>query len=255
MRKIVLSMLVAGGLMAAGGQALAAGGDVYIDKQKWAWQGVFGTYDKAQLQRGFLVYNEVCSACHSLNLVAYRNLMDIGLPEDAVKAIAAAKTVIDGPDDEGEMFEREARPSDRFVAPFPNDNAARAANGGALPPDLSLINKARVYGPDYVYSLLTGFVEPPPGVEVSEGMNYNRSFPGHQIAMPPQIYDDLVEYADGTPATAPQIAKDITAFMNWAAEPELDDRKQLGMKVMLFLLVLTALLYALKRAIWRDVEH
>ncbi len=255
MRKIVVTAIAAAGLAVAANGAVAAEGAGQLTDVDWSWEGVFGSYDEAQLQRGFKVFNEICANCHALNLVAYRNLAEIGLPEERIKEIAAEREVQDGPNDEGEMFMRPALPSDHFVPPFPNENAARYANNGALPPDLSLMNKARMGGPDYVYSLLMGYeFEPPEGVELMPGMNYNKVFPGHQIAMPPQIFEGMVEYEDGTEATAEQIAKDITAFLNWTAEPELEQRKNIGLKTMIFLIVLTAMMYALKRAIWRDVH-
>lgn len=252
MRKFLVIALAAAGLAAAGGAVASEAGA--LTKNKWSWDGVFGSYDRGALKRGFQIYNDVCANCHSLKLVAYRNLGEIGLTEDEIKAIAAQKQVKDGPNDEGEMFDRPALPSDRFVAPFPNEKAARYANNGALPPDLSLMNKARVGGPDYVYSLLMGYHEAPEGFQLNDGMQYNTVFPGNQIAMPPQIMEDMVSYADGTKATPEQLAKDIVSFLNWAAEPELEARKNMGMKTMIFLLVLTAMLYALKRAIWRDVH-
>jgi len=219
----------------------------------WSFDGMFGTFDRAALQRGFQVYKEVCAACHSLKLVAYRNLTGIGLGVDQIKVVAAEFEVTDGPNDEGEMFRRPARPSDRFVKPFANENAARAGNNGALPPDLSLMTKARKGGADYLHALLTGYKEEPPaGVKLGEGMSYNVYFPGNQIAMAPPIADDAVEYADGTKATVDQVAADVSAFLAWAAEPELEERKRLGLKVLLFLIVFTALLYALKRQIWSD---
>lgn len=254
MRKLILSTLAALS-MAAALPALAAEEGPALEHQNWPWLGVFGKYDQAQLKRGFQVYHDVCSACHSLNLVAYRNLTAIGFTEDEIKTLAAEKTVKDGPNDQGEMFDRPARPSDHFVPPFANDQAARAANNGALPPDQSLLVKARKGGPDYVYALLMGYVDPPEGFTVNDGMNYNTVFPGHQIAMPAPIVDDAVTYADGTKATKEQIAKDITAFLNWTSEPELDTRHSLGLEVLGFLVVLTALFYALKRKVWSDVEH
>jgi cytochrome c1 len=252
MRTFLLASLAAG-LLAAAIPALAEEGPA-LEKQPWSWLGVFGQYDKAQLKRGFQVYHEVCSNCHSLQLLSYRNLAKLGFSEDEVKAIAAEKQVQDGPNDQGEMFQRPARPADRFVPPFPNEQAARVANNGALPPDLSLITKARKGGPDYVYGILTGFKDAPEGFALTEGMFYNDAFAGHQIAMPPPISDDIVSYADGTAASKEQIAKDIVAFLNWAAEPEMDTRHTLGLKVLLFLVVLTALFYALKRKIWSDVH-
>ncbi len=196
----------------------------------------------------------MCAGCHSLSLLAYRHLAGIGFDEEAIKAIAAQDTVTDGPNDEGEMFERPARPADRVKAPFPNPQAARAANNGALPPDLSLITKARKGGADYVYALMTGYVEPPAEVTVQEGMNYNAYFPGHQIAMPAPLSEDAVTYADGTPASVEQMAHDVTTFLAWAAEPEMEARKRMGVKTILFLIVLTGLFYAVKRKVWADVH-
>lgn len=238
-------------LMLGAGPAMAEVGKP--PARDWSFDGMFGTFDRGAAQRGFQVYQEVCAACHSLKLVAYRNLSGIGLSEDQIKAIAAEVEVTDGPNDEGEMFQRPARPSDRFVKPFANDNAARAANNGALPPDLSLMVKARKGGADYLHALLTGYKEEPPaGIKLSEGMNYNLYFPGNQIAMAPPVADDAVEYADGTKATADQIATDVATFLAWAAEPELEERKRLGIKVLLFLIVLTGMLYAVKRQVWKD---
>lgn len=251
LRKLITSAALA--LVLSAGPAFASGG-AHLDKQSWSWDGLFGSYDQAQLKRGFQIFHEVCSNCHSLKLVAYRNLKDIGLSEDEAKAVAAERETKDGPNDEGEMFNRPGKLSDRYIAPFANDQAARVANNGALPPDLSLITKARVGGPDYVYSLLTGFADAPEGFKLGDGMNYNKVFPGNQIGMAPQISDDLVSYADGTKATSHQLATDVVAFLNWAAEPEMDARKSMGLKTLIFLLVLTALFYALKRKIWKDVH-
>jgi ubiquinol-cytochrome c reductase cytochrome c1 subunit len=223
--------------------------------QNWSFGGLFGTFDRAAVQRGFQGFREICAACHGLGYIAYRNLEALGFSADEVKAIAAEYTVIDGPNEEGEMFERPARPSDRWVPPFPNDNAARATNNGALPPDLSLITKARKKGHDYLYALLTGYEEEPPAdVEVMEGMYYNAYFPGHQIVMPPPLAEDAVEYADGTPATVDRMARDLVQFLAWAAEPELEERKRMGIKVSLFLIVFTGMLYAVKRKVWADVH-
>lgn len=223
--------------------------------QDWSFEGLFGTFDRAAAQRGFQVYKEICSNCHTMNHLAYRNLGALGYGKGQVKAIAATVEVQDGPNDEGEMFTRKGKPQDTFKAPFPNTQAARAANNGALPPDLSVIIKARPHGPDYVYALLTGFKEEPPkGVKMVEGKFYNTAFPGHQIGMPPPLSPDAVQYQDGTKATVPQMAKDVTTFLAWAAEPKMEARKSLGRKVILFLLALTVLLYALKRKIWSDLH-
>ena len=217
----------------------------------WPQEGPFGTYDRAALQRGFQVYKQVCSACHSLKLLSYRDLTALGFSEPEVKALAAEATVHDGPNDNGEMFDRPGRPSDSFVKPFPNDQAARAANNGALPPDLSLIIKARKGHESYVYSLLTGFGKTPPGDEIiPASMNYNPYFPGHQIAMPAPLMDNAVTYADGTSATVEQEARDVVQFLAWASEPKLEDRKQTGLKVILFLIAFAGIMYAVKRRVW-----
>jgi ubiquinol-cytochrome c reductase cytochrome c1 subunit len=234
--------------------AVAAEG-VHIPHQQWSFGGLFGTFDRGELQRGFQVYNNVCSACHSARLLAYRNLREIGFSEDQVKKIAAAKEVRDGPNDAGEMFNRPGAPADKFVKPFPNDKAARAANNGALPPDLSLIVKARKGGADYIYALMTGYKQAPAGATVPEGMSYNAYFPGHNIAMPNPLSEGAVEYADKTKATVDRMARDVTVFLAWAAEPEMEARKRMGVKVLLFLLILTGMLYAVKRKIWADVKH
>jgi ubiquinol-cytochrome c reductase cytochrome c1 subunit len=257
MRRFALLAFAAAALIGSGfaaSPARASEGEPMLEHQHWSFDGLFGTFDQAAAQRGFQVYKDVCSACHSLSLVAYRNLSDIGLSEDEIKAVAAQYNVTDGPNDAGDMYERPARPSDKFVAPFANANAARAANNGALPPDLSLIVKARKGGADYVYGILTGFVQPPAGVTVADGMYYNAVFPGHQIAMPPPLSDGAVTFADGTEASVHQMAHDVTTFLAWAAEPELDARKHMGVKTILFLIVLTAMAYAVKRKVWAEVH-
>lgn len=256
--KPVALRLAAAGLVAAGmfgGSALAEEKSVELVKQDWSFSGVFGTYDRPALKRGYQVYAEVCASCHSLKYVAYRNLMDIDFDEETVNEIAAEFEVQDGPNDEGEMYMRPAQPSDRFVSPFANEKEARASNNGAFPPDLSLMSKARVGGPDYLYSLLVGYLEEAPeGVEMTEDMSYNKVFPGHQIAMSQPLYDEAVEYEDGTPATLAQHARDVTVFLTWAASPEMEDRKRLGIKVLLFLFVWTGMLIALKKKIWAKLH-
>jgi ubiquinol-cytochrome c reductase cytochrome c1 subunit len=253
MRRSVLALLTAA-LIGAGASSIARGEEIALPQQRWSFQGIFGTYDRAALQRGFQVYKEICSNCHSMNLVHYRDLQNIGFSEDQVKQIAASVQVTDGPNDAGDMFERPGKPSDPFKAPFPNDNAARAANNGALPPDLSLMAKARPGGPDHIYGIMTGYGEPPAGVTIAEGMNYNKYFPGHQIAMPPPLSDGAVTYADGTKATVDQMAHDVANFLAWTAEPKLEERHLIGVKTVLFLIVLTALLYGVKRKIWAAVH-
>ncbi len=223
----------------------------------WQFDGPFGTFDRESIQRGFKVYKEVCSACHSLKRVAFRSLAEIGFSEEEIKSLAASYSVKDGPNDEGEMFERPGRPSDYIVGPYANDNAARAANNGALPPDLSLIIKARKHGADYVYSLLTGYETPPPGVQLGENMYYNPYFSagGSQLAMtPPLTQAGQVAYIDGVTPSIDQMARDVVNFLQWAAEPEMEERKSLGVKVIIFMLVFTGLFYLAYKRIWRNVK-
>ena len=221
----------------------------------WSFDGAFGTYDRAALQRGFQVYKEVCAACHPVKHLFFRDLVEIGYSEDQVKGIAAQVQVTDGPNDAGEMFQRPGRPSDPIPAPFPNDQAARAANNGALPPDLSLITKAREGGADYVYGIAVGFKDAPAGMKMNPNMYYNEMFPGHQMAMPPPLNPDQVTYADGTKASVPQMAHDVVTFLSWAAEPTLEQRHRIGFKVIFFLVVATGVFYAAKRKIWSRIPH
>jgi ubiquinol-cytochrome c reductase cytochrome c1 subunit len=220
----------------------------------WSFDGMFGKIDRPSAQRGFQVYKEVCASCHGLKRVAFRNLADIGFSEAEIKALAASYQIKDGPDDAGDMFDRPGKASDYFPSPFVNDNAARASNGGALPPDLSLITKARQGGANYLYSILTGYSEPPADFHLSEGMHYNAYFPGHQIAMPPPLSDDRVSYEDGTKATVDQMSHDVVMFLQWASEPEMEARKQMGIKVLVFLAIFTAFAYIAKRNIWRKLH-
>ena len=224
------------------GPALAAEGKE-LPERDWSFSGIFGQFDRGAMQRGLQVYREVCSGCHGLRFIAFRNLEALGYGEDEIKAIAA-----------GEMFERPGRPPDRFPSPFPNDKAAAASNNGAVPPDLSLIVKARTGGADYIHGLLTGYADPPADLEILEEQNYNLYFPGNVTAMAPPLFEDAVEYGDGTPATAEQMATDVTTFLAWAAEPEMEERKSMGIGVMLFLLVFTGVLYAVKRKVWADLH-
>lgn len=241
----------------------------------WSFSGPFGTYDKQQLQRGLQVYKEVCSACHSLNLVAFRNLEDLGYSEAQVKGFASEYQIHDGPNDQGQMFDRPGKPSDYFPSPFPNVEAAAAANGGAAPPDLSLIAKARGVergfprfifdiftqysegGPDYIHALLTGFNEKPPaGLVIPEGTHYNPYFASAASThMPPPLSDGQVTYNDGSPQTVDQYARDVAAFLMWAAEPHMEARKETGFRVLIFLILFGALVYLTKRKIWAEVAH
>ncbi|MDE0779474.1 MAG: cytochrome c1 [Alphaproteobacteria bacterium] len=235
--------------------AIAAGGAKHAVAQDWHFEGVFGTVDRASAQRGLQVYLEVCSGCHALKQVAYRNLAALGFTETEIKAIAANYEVTDGPNDEGEMFQRPAVVSDSFVSPFPNAEAAKASNNGALPPDLSLQVKAHAGGADYIRGLLTGYEDAPSGTDVPDGLNYNPFFPGSFIAMPAPLAEDGVEYTDGTKASVDQMAWDVVNFMQWAAEPEMEQRKKTGFKVVLFLIILSAVLYAAKRKMWSNLDH
>lgn len=247
---------IAAALALAPAAQAAEGHDVIrLPDTKFTFDGVFGTFDRASAQRGFQVYKEVCSACHSMRQLSYRHLTGIGLNAAQVQALASQFQVQDGPNDNGEMFERPARPSDRFRRAFANDAAARAANNGALPPDLSVMVKAREGGADYLHALLVGYEEPPPGVTVANGMHYNKYFPGHQIAMAaPLNTDGQVTYADGTKSTVDQMATDVTTFLAWAAEPELEQRRALGVRMVIFLTILGGLAYAVKRKVWANLH-
>jgi ubiquinol-cytochrome c reductase cytochrome c1 subunit len=225
-----------------------------IVKENWSFSGPFGTFNRDELQRGFQVYKEVCSTCHSLKHLNYRNLSSLGFSQQEVKAIASNYEVTDGPNDDGQMFQRKAVPSDAFVDPFPNEKAARAANNGSFPPDLSLITKARAGGPGYVYALLTGFRPAPPGIKLGDNMHYNIVFPGNQIAMTPPLTEGQVTYADGTPSSVEQMSRDVVAFLSWAAEPEMEERKQLGVRVLFYLAIMTLVFYLAKRKIWQNIH-
>lgn len=249
------SLMTAIILLGATSAVLASGGTQHQPKQMvWKFDGVLGTVDRQSAQRGLQVYKEVCAACHSLNLVAFRTLTDLGFSEAEVKAFSAAYTVKDGPNDEGEMFERPGMPSDKFVSPHANEQAARAANNGAYPPDLSLMIKARPDGANYLYSLLTGYSDAPAGFHLNEGMNYNPYFPNMQIAMPSPLTDGGVTYEDGTTASVNQMAKDVVNFLQWTAEPEMEQRKSMGLRVMMYLGIMTAFFVIAKRRLWKNMH-
>lgn len=276
MRSILAAVLAASLLGVAPQLASAADDTPQPPRQKWSFSGPFGTFDRAQVQRGFKVYREVCAVCHGLDLVSFRNLGQpgaLGYSEAQVKQIASEYKIKDGPNDQGEMFERDGRPADRFPRPWANENAARAQYN-AVPPDLSVMAKARTYergfpwfifdiftqyqenGPDYLVALLTGYEDKPPaGVTLPAGLNYNKYFPGHAIAMPKPMEDGRVTYEDGSPQTLLQYSKDVTAFLMWTAEPHMEARKRIGFQVMIFLLVFAGLLYFAKQKVWYDVKH
>jgi len=223
-------------------------------KQEWSFGSVFGTYDLAAAQRGFQVYSEVCSNCHAMKQLHYRDLAGIGLSTDQIKAVAAAVQVPAGLNDTGEPIDAPGTPGSQFRSPFPNEKAARAALNGALPPDLSVIVNAREGHADYVYAILNGYSVPPAGFNLMPGMNYNTYFPGHQIGMPPPLRDGQVAFADGTPNTLPQMSDDVVTFLAWAANPELVQRKHLGVRIILFLVFMTGISYVVKRKVWADVH-
>ena len=223
----------------------------------WSFKGLFGKFDMGALQRGYQVYTEVCSSCHSMKYLSYRNLAEKGGPEFSIaeaKAIAASFEVTDGPNDDGEMFTRPGKLSDKFVMPYDNVKAAQAANGGAYPPDMSVLVKARGGGVDYIYSLLQGYEDPPVGMSLDDGVYYNKYMYGNKIKMANQLSDGLVEYGDGTTASVEQMSKDVTTFLMWAAEPHLESRHQMGFKAIVYLIILTILVYFSMKKIWSRIE-
>ena len=274
LHRILFAFALAASLSAAAVQTASA--EDAPPRQKWSFAGPFGIYNQAQLQRGFQIYKEVCSTCHSIKLLAFRNLADPGGPdftEAQAKTIAESFQVTAGPNDQGQMFQRPGTLADRFPPPFPNDQAARAALGGKLPPDMSVLAKARAHeggfpqfvidaftmyqegGPDYIHGIITGYTDPPAGETLPPGGQYNRYFPGGAIGMPKPLSDGQVKYTDGTPETVDQYGRDIAAFLMWAAEPTLNARKQIGFQVLIFLIVLSGLLYFSKKKFWRDIAH
>lgn len=235
---------------------MAAGSEAEEPRRiRWDFEGPFGTFNRQAAQRGFQVYQEVCSVCHGMSLLAFRHLEALGFSEDEVKALASQFTVRDGPNDDGEMFDRPGRPSDHFHLPYPNEQAARAANNGAYPPDLSLIIKARPDGANYVHSLLTGYgAIPPQNLKVPDALYYNPYFPGKLIAMTAPLTDGQVTYMDNTNATIDQMARDVVHFLQWAAEPEMERRNKMGIRTILFLIVFTGVFYMAKKRIWERAE-
>ena len=223
----------------------------------WTFKGLFGKFDRASLQRGYQVYTEVCASCHSMKYLSYRNLSEKGGPEFSeaeAKAIAASFEVTDGPDSTGEMFTRPAKLSDKFVMPYANDEEAKSANGGAYPPDMSVLVKARKGGADYVYSLLLGYEDPPSDVKLDDGVYYNKFMYGNKIKMSAPLSDDIVEYSDGTKATTEQMSKDVVTFLMWAAEPHLEQRHKFGFRVIIYLIIITILVYFSMKKIWSRIE-
>ncbi|MDE2333194.1 MAG: cytochrome c1 [Rhodospirillales bacterium] len=256
MRPFILASLLAGGLVASAVvlPRSAQAQETALPHVNWSFEGPFGTYDRAAAQRGYQVYKEVCSACHSMQYVHFRDLAGIGLSPAQIKALAASVDVPTIKAD-GSAGTRPGLPSDAFPSPFPNPEAAAAANNGAIPPDQSQLLDARAGGADYIYAILTGYVKPPVGMHIAPGLYYNKYFPGHLIHMPQPLQADQVTYADGTKATIDQEAKDVTTFLAFVSNPEMEARKRMGVHIVLFLALLVGVTYAAKRKVWADVEH
>lgn len=235
--------------------AFASFDTLSLKEMQWSFDGITGKFDYASIQRGFKVYKEVCSACHSIRLVAFRNLESIGFSEEQVKSLASEYDILDGPNDEGQMYKRPGKLSDNIPGPYLNDKEARAANNGALPPDLSLIIKARTSGPNYVYSLITGYTNAPHDITLNENMYYNPYFAGGQIAMQPPLIDGQVVFDDGTESTLHQMAYDVVNFLQWAAEPEMQERKSLGLRVLVFISIMILLSWLANKAIWKELKN
>ncbi len=244
-------------LLSLGNYNVSAAEKTDLIKINWSFNGLFGKFDRGSLQRGYQVYSEVCAACHSMKYLSYRNLSEKGGPEFSVeqaKAIAASFEITDGPNADGEMFTRPGKLSDKFLMPYENDKAAQAANGGAYPPDMSVLVKARGGGANYIYSLLLGYEDPPSGMTLDDGVYYNKYMYGNQIKMAAPLSEGLIEYGDGTEASIEQMSKDVTTFLMWAAEPHLEARHRLGFKAIVYLIILTALVYFSMKKIWSRVE-
>ena len=256
MKKIItLTYLIF--LLSIGSYQVNAAEKTDLLKIDWSFKGLFGKFDRGSLQRGYQIYSEVCAGCHSMKYLSYRNLSEKGGPEfsvEQVKAIASSFEVTDGPNEDGDMFTRPAKLSDKFVKPYENEKAAQAANGGAYPPDMSVLAKARSGGADYLYSLLLGYEAPPSGTTLDEGVYYNKYMYGNNIRMAKPLDDGLVEYSDGTTASEEQMAKDVVTFLMWAAEPHLESRHKMGFKAIVYLIILTILVYFSMKKIWSRVE-
>ena len=257
MRKLLNILFTLLFFLFIGFNSMAAEKTAKLLNPEWSFKGFFGKFDRASLQRGYQVYIEVCSACHSMKYLSYRNLSEPGGPEfseSQAKAIAANFEVIDGPNSDGEMFNRPAKLSDKFVMPYENVEAATAANGGAYPPDMSVLVKARKGGADYVYSLLLGYEDPPSGISLDDGVYYNAYMYGNSIKMPKPFSEGQVEYNDGTKATEEQMSKDVVTFLSWAAEPHLEERHKIGFKVIIYLIILSLFVYLSMKRLWSRIE-
>tara|TARA_A100001011_G_scaffold93584_1_gene98532 strand:+ start:1150 stop:1929 length:780 start_codon:yes stop_codon:yes gene_type:complete len=256
MKKIIISGYLFF-LFSIGCSQVIAAEKTELLKTDWSFNGLFGKFDRGSLQRGYQVYSEVCASCHSMKYLSYRNLSEKGGPEFSIeqaKAIAASFEITDGPNADGEMFERPGKLSDKFLMPYANEKEAQAANGGAYPPDMSVLAKARSGGADYLYSVLLGYEEPPSGITLDDGVYYNKYIYGNNIKMAKPLDDDLVEYSDGTIASEEQLAKDVVTFLVWSAEPHLETRHRMGFKVIVYLIILTILVYFSMKKIWSRIE-
>jgi ubiquinol-cytochrome c reductase cytochrome c1 subunit len=257
MKKIIKTFLIILLFSTIGSFSMASEQTEELLNPEWSFKGFFGKFDRGSLQRGYQVYTEVCSACHSIKHLSYRNLSETGGPEfteEQVKIMASQFEVTDGPNNDGDMFTRPARPSDNFVSPYENEQAAKAANGGAYPPDMSVLVKARKGGADYIYSLLLGYEDPPSGISLDDGVYYNKYMPGNNIKMSNPLSEGLVQYSDGTSATKEQMAKDVVTFLSWAAEPHLEKRHKMGFRTIIYLIILTIIVYFSMKKIWSRIE-
>jgi len=254
-RKVAVAVAAGAGLATAAG-SVALASDLILNPPRYQWthNGMLASYDHESIRRGYEVYKQVCATCHSIQFMRFRHLVDVSHTEAEAKAEAQEIEVLDGPNDEGEMFEREGKLSDAFPAPYKNEEEARFANNGAYPPDLSYITSARNGGEDYVYALLTGYCDPPAGIELADGMSYNPYFPGGAIGMPQQLFEGRMDYSDGTPATVSQMAKDVVAFLKWCAEPEHDQRKRMGLKAMGMFAVMALAAGYYNRMWWSSIK-
>tara|TARA_B100001123_G_C15220235_1_gene990964 strand:- start:394 stop:1176 length:783 start_codon:yes stop_codon:yes gene_type:complete len=257
MRKFIKCIFILFTLVVLNNQQILAEESQKLLKQDWSFKGFFGKFDRGSLQRGYQVYAEVCASCHSMKYLSYRNLNEPGGPEFSIeqaKAIASQFELTDGPNDDGEMFTRTAKLSDKFVSPYANNKEAKALNGGAYPPDMSVLVKARKGGADYIYSILLGYDEPPEDIQLDEGVYYNTYMYGNMIKMAKPLSEGLIQYSDGTKATEEQMAKDVTTFLSWAADPHLEARHKMGFRAIIYLIIITIFVYFSMKKVWSRTE-
>ena len=257
MRKFIKCIFILFTLVVLNNQQILAEESQKLLKQDWSFKGFFGKFDRGSLQRGYQVYAEVCASCHSMKYLSYRNLNEPGGPEFSIeqaKAIASQFELTDGPNDDGEMFTRTAKLSDKFVSPYANNKEAKALNGGAYPPDMSVLVKARKGGADYIYSILLGYDEPPEDIQLDEGVYYNTYMYGNMIKMAKPLSEGLIQYSDGTKATEEQMARDVTTFLSWAADPHLEARHKMGFRAIIYLIIITIFVYFSMKKVWSRTE-